>query len=1233
MKTLLIGLGGTGCQVAAQVMRKIGTAYSGIQFLGFDTDKNWGGVEGLPLVLTSRDAKAGELLKGQKNWHEWFPENQLLMAHPMITGAGQVRVLSRLAFSDTVKHHKAIAELERAIRELNLQRDKNGPEKLRIMIVSSFAGGTGSGMFLQTALFLKKYMRQNYQSDVIIRGVFAMPDLFMGGNFSEKQRESMYANAYASIKELAAINAICVSDDPSLNRYSFKIEDLFDSAQVLREKALASTTGKSVADYRPYDMIFFIDNLNANKNVLNSGDDYIHQIAELTYMQIFSPMVDKMHSREDNYILTHVQTDGKTVYGSAGAAKLIYPYKGILEYCTVRTMQDTISSTWTMLDHAFEQKLAQKREQRRLDRSVKLPERSTELINEIDTQIKNKNRSFEFIRNGIYDTFERKIDGTNESESVETDRTEHVYWRAVLSFIDDQIDGDGTMNSYRERCKIKDDELKPFDDKSSFKGQLEKYEKRLDDYFDKIRDRAETICTSIANSIVPPNLDSAFDDAGKPYNVRSLFEKTEGQAVHPLAQRYMLYRLASLIKEKLAKISGEVKSLSEGVEAYFTTDYDKKQAGIQKIFEVDPGNPLKRMSFIKRYVRGFKEELGLLNDYRSALVTANVLDIISKRITALIAQYEKVFKSLDDVMEDFAGRAAKLEEAFGYDSPNEMYIGAEKEDLKDLYSQISLSGGDDQRSDIYSLILKEVYTTAMERLQANAPSARTKDEDYATQQLNYSISEMFNTSIFESYEKQIAEQNDDLLNIEISKAIDNEAQKRARKLKEKANDASPVTPADISKARRDLLDSICGKASPFLTTSETHDPDPQIAADDGNTDRIDNLFWGFNTLTEQAITRRHRIGAKDYLRISTEPDVIPDPAYSPYELSCYQSIYCVRLSEIPKFSEDEEKPGIFYENYRNRIRKMLDGRFDRTDTALTPHLDIRWHSREYMPMINARKNDEDDRAAARALWYGYYFKAFKEVKNLKTGGFETYVSFVKASNRSVMIEEVYPQRPLRYNAKPVRLSQAYEIFKALQQDTLTTERLLEVYEQRMIDCETLREENYNFTGVSHVNILAKRMIEDAGDLMDSEQTDTEKEVKTEDRSFSLNALEVMRRVATNKQAIDSEVQTVVDEFASIFERLTAKMSDARKHELLTLILAGSQLTSKTKRLGVEIIWDPMFALVMEEYDAKAAKQAKKESTANAKASKTKTESTRKTAKGGTSRKNKKTDSDQTEPNA
>ena len=78
-------------------------------------------------------------------------------------------------------------------------------EEIRIMIVSSLVGGTGAGIFLQAALYLKDYF-ETLGKRVMIRGTFLLPDIFIKtGIISNQQSKNILANGYACLKELNAI--------------------------------------------------------------------------------------------------------------------------------------------------------------------------------------------------------------------------------------------------------------------------------------------------------------------------------------------------------------------------------------------------------------------------------------------------------------------------------------------------------------------------------------------------------------------------------------------------------------------------------------------------------------------------------------------------------------------------------------------------------------------------------------------------------------------------------------------------------------------------------------------------------------------------------------------------------------------------------------------------------------------------------------------------------------------
>ena len=80
------------------------------------------------------------------------------------------------------------------------------------------------------------------------------------------------------------------------------------------------------------------------------------------------------------------------------------------------------------------------------------------------------------------------------------------------------------------------------------------------------------------------------------------------------------------------------------------------------------------------------------------------------------------------------------------------------------------------------------------------------------------------------------------------------------------------------------------------------------------------------------------------------------------------------LPEIPKFLEVGDGKGIYYENYSKCLEAVLEGVSD----AVSPHLDIRWHKRSYLPMISPMKNREDDKRTARALWLAMIYGGLPE---------------------------------------------------------------------------------------------------------------------------------------------------------------------------------------------------------------------------------------------------------------
>ena len=192
--TLFIGLGGTGMEVALRIRRRIlhsawgsnGTTrissleeFPVAEFIHFDLDQNALLEEGrtadsdplanlVKLPAEDRVVSSLDLLKYTRseddllkypNIAAWFPFTAEKINNLKIDpskGAGQMRAISRLYFFDKYRqtrdtiaqklyHLKANRSARERLDLLNLNMDN---DKVRVVVIGSIAGGTGSGSFL-----------------------------------------------------------------------------------------------------------------------------------------------------------------------------------------------------------------------------------------------------------------------------------------------------------------------------------------------------------------------------------------------------------------------------------------------------------------------------------------------------------------------------------------------------------------------------------------------------------------------------------------------------------------------------------------------------------------------------------------------------------------------------------------------------------------------------------------------------------------------------------------------------------------------------------------------------------------------------------------------------------------------------------------------------------------------------------------------------------------------------
>jgi hypothetical protein len=266
--TVLVGLGGTGGDVLLKVRKKIFERYGSpsdfpvVQFVYVDTDTTNQHIDShlLEEFKFSPQERVDAVVMDTAKYTRSLNQHPLIKAwwyptlHDMAQvkeGAGQIRGYSRLAFFvnfDTIKHAIENA-LNLAMASVSTMWEKYGvhvdaSKGAYIYIVASIAGGTGSGMFIDTGFLCK-----TLSTSVTTVGFLVYPGIF------QLHQERIFANSYAALKELEHFTF------PE-NRFEYEW-----------------TQGYPPRTRRPlpppaYDYCYLIDSSNWTGNTLNFANRY-----------------------------------------------------------------------------------------------------------------------------------------------------------------------------------------------------------------------------------------------------------------------------------------------------------------------------------------------------------------------------------------------------------------------------------------------------------------------------------------------------------------------------------------------------------------------------------------------------------------------------------------------------------------------------------------------------------------------------------------------------------------------------------------------------------------------------------------------------------------------------------------------------------------------------------------------------------------------------------------------
>lgn len=299
--TLIIGIGGTGLEAIMRLRRLITESYGSLEnfpivgFLHIDTDAEAKTDEplmaGPPLENYEKYhsnvnlQEVETIVNEPEEWdwyHEWLPPE--ISANPQLLasekGAGQIRACGRFSFFfNYQKINQACNNIKRKIREnqhRSLMSDRYGLDvksQLNVFVISSIAGGTGSGMLIDLGYCLKSWFAGE---PLKTTAVISTPDAF--GNVDVNSLVN--SNGYAALMEL---NYYCDQDTNFSVRY--------------QQNEGSRVESKSP----PYDFIYLVGTTN-EYGVNIKLNDVREMIAQQIFLDLVSDFSPYKRSIRDNII-------------------------------------------------------------------------------------------------------------------------------------------------------------------------------------------------------------------------------------------------------------------------------------------------------------------------------------------------------------------------------------------------------------------------------------------------------------------------------------------------------------------------------------------------------------------------------------------------------------------------------------------------------------------------------------------------------------------------------------------------------------------------------------------------------------------------------------------------------------------------------------------------------------------------------------------------------------------
>ena len=960
--TLLIGVGGIGGHIVHQVyntMSEYDRTY--VEMVVMDTnindlDKFIG--TGIHYIQTSENKTVQGYLVANGEYADWFPVNPLINAKNLSQGAGQIRSVSRLGALAS-KAQGRFSTIDSAIDRILTNHGDSLVRAVRVMIVGSATGGTGSGLGVQLPFYVRNVLESKNIPNVLIRGLFLMPSLTEDKQDTEAKKKAVNVNGYAFLKE---VNAFYHAQKIIAEDNVLSIEEYVPGVKALTDGGVQLAAAAPV----PYDFLFLVEKYGGRGSIGDLGD-YIVRSAQIVMNQLFSPIANHGFSAEDNLITSAVPTGGMNRYCGAGIANAIYPKDEVVRYCTVRYAGEMIKGYWLQIDDEFNRRDEQQRRLKKTNPNLEPLDRGAtfcQIFDEMCDPYKHEVSSEVSALKGELIVRSSRTEKNPTTGSDETIVEEFPLPEFMMDHIDEHLvdvfEKSG-LSAECESCVVARSDLIDFPDDAA--DLVSKAMQKLRDFRTNADKTVSSLVVSTAEEILPSDLKLAQGVAKDAiHNLYvSLCKK------HPIIARYALYSLRAKLIEKKKAEDEALASNSTRKETVFKKDYykEKGESGDKVINRESPKEALEKTSPGFFAWAGFtsadyQKLANIISDDISAeakhIVTmaestlrATVYRIVLERLNVLIDLYEQFFEELHEIVLSKAEEAQRLEAGKGSgmdeDFKGDKYICSNAQCKQFLYAQFQSSVTDAElemsesvKQGFFDKMFQE-YTTNLTE-QAN-PTA------YVT---HLSLRQLFEQGVLEPITAQFQKKGFRHLDMSILEAI------RKQFEIENIHNAHAADPLAFQQYFSDLCGSLRTLAVPYLSYNLE-------VANYPSGGKL-SYSWGLN----HSAVARYQSGSVEQgvdqqalgnLFLPTEA-CLADDSFSPYQMVCYSAIYDLRAENCISYNV-----GKFPEKcYNERLHNLVDQAYvisndqDGYLEVIHPHLDCRWHEHAYLPELMGYDDDK-----------------------------------------------------------------------------------------------------------------------------------------------------------------------------------------------------------------------------------------------------------------------------------